>query len=128
MFCQEIRLMYSYAFDVSPSLLHNFSIDTPSKLWTIYGVSVEYVWSIFEGRAKNLHIFFEEITPLLLGRNGKKEKRKSPHRQGVTKNNLEVWGMLYDIKYRPYKDWGCQQALCSMYPQVSSLLFSCQNL
>ena len=88
MFCQEIRLMYSYAFDVSPSLLHHFSIDTPSKLWTMYGVSVEYVWSIFEGRAKNLHIFFEEITPLLLGKNGKEEKRESPHRQGVPRNHL----------------------------------------
>ena len=30
----------------SPSLLHRISIVTPSKRWTIYGVSMEYVWSI----------------------------------------------------------------------------------
>jgi len=34
-------------FEVSPLLVHQFSIDTPSKLWTMYGVSMEYVWSIF---------------------------------------------------------------------------------
>ena len=30
----------------TPSLLHRISIVTPSKRWTIYGVSMEYVWSI----------------------------------------------------------------------------------
>jgi hypothetical protein len=32
--------------EVSPSLLHHISIDTPSKRWTIDGLSMDYRWII----------------------------------------------------------------------------------
>ncbi len=38
-----------YVFFLCPLLVHHYSIDTPSKLWSMYGVSMEYVWSIFGG-------------------------------------------------------------------------------
>ena len=37
--------------EASPSHVHRFSIVTPSKRWTMYGVSMEYVWSILGGIA-----------------------------------------------------------------------------
>ena len=47
--------MNNYAFVYSPSLVHHFSIDTPYKLWTMYGVSMEYVWSIFGGSGESAY-------------------------------------------------------------------------
>ena len=35
-----------------PLLLHRFSIVTPSKRWTIDGVTMEYRWSILGGRGE----------------------------------------------------------------------------
>ena len=37
---------------VSPRLLHCIYIDCPSKRWSIDGLTMEYRWSIFGGRAK----------------------------------------------------------------------------
>ena len=38
--------------EVAPSLVHRCSIDCPSKRWSIDGLTMEYRWSIFGGRAK----------------------------------------------------------------------------
>ena len=49
------NIWHNRNYYVSPSLVRQFSIDTPSKLWSMYGVSMEYVWSIFEGRTDLKH-------------------------------------------------------------------------
>ena len=44
--------------DDSPSVLHRYSISTPSKRWTIDGLSMEYRWTILYGKRVFHTIFF----------------------------------------------------------------------
>ena len=41
----------------TPSVVHRSSIDTPSKRWTIDGLSMEYRWSIYLGKAEKQRTF-----------------------------------------------------------------------
>ena len=56
---------------------------------------MEHLWSIFGGRAEKQLVSFRDTSLLLLGENDKKWKRKSPHRQGFTRNCLREWGELF---------------------------------
>ena len=58
---------------VAPSLLHRWSIATPSKRWTIDGVTMEYRWSIFGGRAMPTRWIFSLANVFR-----KKRKRSDP--------------------------------------------------
>ena len=67
---------------VGPSLLHRWSIASPSKRWTIDGVTMEYRWSIFGERAMSISRFFSLNKYSL-------EKRKRPdHCRYAQKSDL----------------------------------------
>ena len=64
-------LLFSCSSYVGPSLLHRCSIVSPSKRWTIDGVTMEYRWSVFGGRAMSIRRIFSLA-------NAFREKRKRP--------------------------------------------------
>ena len=57
---QNTYFQHPSSSEVSPSLVHQFSIDTPSKRWTCDGVTMEYRWSIYRGRTKEKRSFLLE--------------------------------------------------------------------
>ena len=81
---------------VGPSLLHRWSIATPSKRWTIDGVTMEYRWSIFGERAMSISRFFSLINVLW-------KKEKGQILAAMCKN------LTFVIFYL------CRLALCSRY-------------
>ena len=81
---------------VAPSLLHRWSIATPSKRWTIDGVTMEYRWSIFGERAMSISRFFSLMNVLW-------KKEKGQIIAAMRKN------LTFVIFYL------CRLALCSRY-------------
>jgi len=43
---QETPLFFRSSFEDTPSLLHRYSIASPSFRWSIYGELMDYRWSI----------------------------------------------------------------------------------
>ncbi len=115
--CNAKKILQSKAF---PSLIvHRLSISTPSIVHRNYGVSMEYVWSIYGVSSEDgqrICLFPLEIHAFYYwGENDKKEKRKSPRRQGFIMNCLREWGLFIL--------WVC----LNIYFQYDSVYSSLQN-
>ena len=54
---QNTQISHSPSSDDTPSVVHRSSIDTPSKRWTCDGVTMEYRWSIYLGKAEKQRTF-----------------------------------------------------------------------
>ena len=75
----------------TPSIVHQSSIDPPSKRWTIDGVSMENRWSIYGGIREKQRSFLQGISSVLGVKNQERERTKFPHRQGIYEKLMRVW-------------------------------------
>ena len=78
-------------FYYTPSFVHQFSIDPPSKRWTIDGVSMEHLRSIYGGIREKQRSFLRGRAFVHRVKNQERRKIKIPYRQGIHEELMEVW-------------------------------------